>query len=545
MILPGAGKILVAGSVGNGQGTHSDLVVARYDTNGVLDATFDGDGIALVVTGATIEGRAMTLQSDGKVLVAGSTLSQTAVLRFQTNGLPDPTFDGDGLVIITNGSSSYATAIAIQPGNQTVSNPDRILVAGSSTTNSSIFSFAVVRLNLNGTLDSSFDGDGKVTTRVGNFFEQASSILIQSGVFGSSRIIVAGYSSEPIAQNFRRDFTVVKYLLNGTLDSAFDGDGIAITQIGATSDSDAAAMIFQNGKILVAGNVESGRDNHDFALVRYGLNDGVLDTSYDGDGIKTQDVGDRTAQGQDVALQSDGKIVAVGKAFTGSRDVAAISRYNVDGSLDFSFGILGRITLEVGTNGSAATAVAIQPDGKIVVAGWASPSGNRDFMVLRFLTNGLPDNSFDGDGRVTTPIGTGDDAANAIALQADGKIVVAGISYNGANNDFAVARYTTNGTPDNSFDGDGKAVTAIAGSDDQATDVKIQTDGKIVVAGFAALANVQFALVRYNTNGVLDNSFGSFGRVATDFGVIAEGFAMTIQTNGRIVVVGVAIASGS
>ncbi|MDQ6631954.1 MAG: hypothetical protein M3Y82_09380 [Verrucomicrobiota bacterium] len=532
--LPGDGKILISGS------SSGALVLARYLTNGVLDASFDGDGIAIKSTAASIEGLAMTVQSDSKILVAGTTFFQMAVFRFLTNGLPDSSFGTNGTVIVTIGEDSRATAIAVQAGDNSIFNPDKIVIAGSSTTNSSIFSFAVARLNLNGTLDTSFDGDGKVMTRVGNFFEGANAVLIQRSGLNASRIIVAGYSSEPFPTP-RRDFTVVKYLLNGALDTAFDGDGKAMTPIGVTGDSQAQAMTFQNGKLLVAGYAQTGPNNNDFAMVRYNLTNGTLDSSYDGDGIKTQDIADRTAQAQDVAIQSDGKIISVGRADNGSHDVVAVSRYNTDGSLDISFGILGKITAEVSTNGSAATAVAIQPDGKIVVAG----SANEDFMVLRYLTNGLPDNSFDGDGRVTTPIGSANDSATAVTLQADGKIVLAGYSYNGMNNDFAVARYNTNGSLDISFGSGGKAITAIASGEDEATDVKIQADGKIVVAGWGTLGSIQFALVRYTTNGSLDTSFGSFGRVTTDFGVVSEGLGMTIQTNGRIVVAGAAIVSGT
>jgi uncharacterized delta-60 repeat protein len=304
-------------------------------------------------------------------------------------------------------------------------------------------------------------------------------------------------------------------------------------------------MTFQAGKLVVAGQGEMGPGNHDFALARYILTDGTLDMTLDGDGIKMQDIGERTAGAKSVAIQRDDKIVVAGSAYNGVHDVIAVSRYNVNGSLDTAFGDLGKVTADPTAATARANAVRTQADGKIVVAGEATAGAASDFVVLRYQTNGRPDSTFAGTGLVTTPIGTGSDVANAIALQGDGKIVVAGTTRTANNGDFAVVRYHANGSLDLSFDGDGKAVTAIATGEDQASAVQVQSDGKIVVAGQGTIALPDFALVRYNTNGTLDTSFGSFGRVATDFGGSHDAaFGMVIQPNGRIIAAGLAILGG-
>jgi uncharacterized delta-60 repeat protein len=532
MFINSEGKIIVAGS------SSGNLFVARYDTNGMLDTSFDGDGIAIKDTAANIGALAMTLQADGKILVTGSTLFHTGVFRFLTNGLPDSTFDGDGMVVITNGiEGSSGNAITIQSGGAI--EPDRIVIAGYGQVAFATYSISVIRLDLDGTPDSTFDGDGKVLTSLGSGFQTAQAVLVQrSGLF-SSRIIVAGY----VFEGSQSKFAVVKYFLGGTPDNVFDMDGIVTTPIGAANSFGQAAL-FQSGRILVAGYVQTGNNNNDFAMVRYNLSSGLLDTTYDDDGIKTQDVAEREAYAQDVVIQPDGKSVVVGYSSDGdSRQAAAIARYNSDGTPDTTFGELGKLLPFVSALTSEASAVAIQPDGKIVVAGSASTNDNSDFMVLRLLENGTLDDSFDGDGIAMTQIGTSTDVAYDVTLQPNGRIVAVGSSHNGTDTDFAAVRYHTNGSLDMSFDGDGKATTAIASGDDDAASVAIQPDGKIILAGTGTFTGPRFAMIRYNTNGTLDNSFGSFGRVATEVGVVSRGFGMALQPDGKIVVGGVAAVS--
>src|SRR5581483_7111003 len=168
----------------------------------------------------------------------------------------------------------------------------------------------------------------------------------------------------------------------------------------------------------------------------------------------------------------------------------------------------GKVTTPIGSGTDVAQAVALQPDGKIVAAG-NSISGFTDrFALGRDNPNGSLDTSFDGDGKLTTAIGGSDDVAFAVALQPDGKIVAAGQSFNGSNDDFALARYNANGSLDTSFDGDGKQTTAFGSGNDDAYAVAIQPDGKIVAAGYGLVGSVsEFALARYNPDGSLDSSF--------------------------------------
>jgi len=206
--------------------------------------------------------------------------------------------------------------------------------------------------------------------------------------------------------------------------------------------------------------------------------------------------------GFSVALQPDGKIVVAGYA---GGDFA-LARYNSDGALDTSFGSGGKVTTDFGGSYHPdGFSVALQPDGKIVVAGYAGG----DFALARYNSDGALDTSFGSGGKVTTDFG-GSDAGYSVALQPDGKIVVAGY----AGLDFALARYNSDGALDTSFGTGGKVTTDFSGGRDVGYSVALQPDGKIVVAGYAG---VDFALARYNSDGALDTSFGSGGKVTTDF----------------------------
>ena len=331
---------------------------------------------------------------------------------------------------------------------------------------------------------------------------------------------------------------------SGSLDTSFGTGGIVKTGITANQDDDANAVAVQSdGKILAAGDTLNGNGDYDFALTRY-KPDGSLDTGFGNGGIVTTDV---TTTGKDdfayaVAIQSDGKIIAAGPASNGADNDFALVRYNTDGSPDAGFGTNGIVTTDVTMTGKDdfAYAVAIQSDGKILAAGSAFNGADNDFALVRYNTDGSPDAGFGTNGIVTTDVPTGrDDSAFAVGIQADGKIVVAGPTANVSLFDFALVRYNSDGTLDTSFGAGGVVTTDVTiGEGDFALALSIQPDGKIVVGGptFNG-ANDDFALVRYNANGSLDTSFGSGGIVKTDVtaGQNDDAYALAIQSDGKIV----------
>ncbi|MFM9984831.1 MAG: T9SS type A sorting domain-containing protein, partial [Flavobacteriales bacterium] len=212
-----------------------------------------------------------------------------------------------------------------------------------------------------------------------------------------------------------------------------------------TANDVANAMVLQpDGKIVLSGVSYNGSD-FDFTLVRYNTN-GSLDTEFDSDGKLTTDFGGSHENSFALALQSDGKILAAGGRNNGTNDEIALVRYNSDGSLDTAFDTDGLQTTNMGLTSCAALSIGIAQDGKILVAGRSTEDGDEDVLLVRYTAEGVLDNSFDSDGIVTTEIGDYDEAANSMVIQMDGKIVVAGYSLNGSDNDFALARYNYTST---------------------------------------------------------------------------------------------------
>ena len=214
-----------------------------------------------------------------------------------------------------------------------------------------------------------------------------------------------------------------------------------------------------------------------------------------------------------VRLQADGKIVVAGHAYSGSNNFA-LARYNANGSLDTSFDGDGKLTTDFGGGTDLAFALALQADGKIVAAGEATVTSNIDFALARYNANGSLDTTFSSDGKLVTDFSAGYDHGSAVAVQADGKIIVAGYAFGATMFDFALARYNSNGDLDTTFDGDGKLVTDFAGDMDLAFAIALQPNGKIVVVGNAFSTSSDFALARYNPDGSLDTTFAGDGLLA-------------------------------
>lgn len=394
-----------------------------------------------------------------------------------------------------------------------------------------------------GDLDLSFGGTGVVTTDLSSGNDFCYGVAIQN----DGRIVIAGQAFQGSGTGTLLDFAVVRYESNGTLDTSFNGTGKVTTDFGRyyTDDGGYSVAVQSDGKIVVAGATQINRDSYGFAIVRYDTN-GNLDTSFNGSGIVTTSFGTlgTAAGGKSMALQSDGKIVVAGYlALNNFVNLASfeVVRYNSNGSLDTSFNGTGTLSVSIAGNWNSAYGVVLQTDGKIVVAGECQIAGKYKFGLFRCNANGTLDTSFNGTGMVTTAIGNGDDRAYSVALQADGKIVVAGSSYNGSNDDFALVRYNADGSLDTSFNGSGKVTTDFGGGYEAGRSLVIQSDGRIVVTGGDLTA-----LARYNTDGSLDTSFNGTGKVKTGNGSsFAGGYGVALQTDGQIVVVGTASGSGT
>ncbi|MBZ9752227.1 hypothetical protein K7W42_15335 [Deinococcus sp. HMF7604] len=335
-----------------------------------------------------------------------------------------------------------------------------------------------------------------------------------SGAAGSPVTVLTGLGISPIAP--------------GTLDVCFGTNGQVITDVRGTSEITRGLVVQPNGKLVVAANVSAptgAATGNDFALLRYTA-DGVLDPTF---GTAGKVITELTGDEQLFALdqQADGKLVAAGsKRVSGgpSGTDFVVIRYTADGALDTSFGTNGQAVIAVGAGGSADTpyGLSIQSDGKLILAGFTPlepGSSDTEVAVVRLTTSGALDTSFGTGGKVVFPVGAAGnlDIANAVRVQLDGKIVVAGYTYDPASNDdIFVARLTGAGVLDTTFDGDGKVITRASTTvSDRANSVAIQSDGKIVVAGGVGDRGLQTrsdaVVVRYTSAGALDTSFASGG----------------------------------
>ena len=389
-----------------------------------------------------------------------------------------------------------------------------------------------------GSLFSSFGNGGKVTTDMGSNNDLAYDLIVQS----DGKLIVVGRTGP--TSNY--DFAVARYDPNGTLDATFDGDGKVVTAITGTQDVAYAVAVQNDGKILVSGGANGG-PGATFCVVRYNPN-GSLDNTFGRNGIVMGPFPVTfTFAGQAIALQNDGKIL-VGGAVTGDQLDFAVVRFNSDGSLDNSFDNDGYAQTPINPGSvDQAFVLAIQTDGKILMGGRTRqtvPSlGPFHLTLVRYNTDGSLDNNFAAGGVFTYSLpGGSDNVAYGLAVQTDGKIVVSGHSGLMGNAEFMLLRLNSTGLLDNSFDGDGIATTDFFGGNDLARSMRLQADGKIILSGSSLNGTDQnFALARYNTDGSLDNTFGTGGKyvVANDGNEDAYGMAMsgtTIYLGGIITV---------
>ncbi len=329
-----------------------------------------------------------------------------------------------------------------------------------------VFSFAA-----DGELDTTFDTDGAAVYDGGNF-DEGNAVAIQA----DGKIVVAGYRHN--GTNW--DIVVLRYNSDGTPDTTFDTNGAAIyAGAGNLNDEGNAVVIQADGKIVVAGYSWIGT-GYDIVVLRYN-SDGTPDTTFDTNGAAIYDSGNFDL-GYAVAIQADGKIVVAGQSYNGTYYNVVVLRYNSDGTLDTTFDTNG-VAIYNNGNDDIGYAVAIQADGKIVVACASSNGTDLDAVVLRYNSDGTPDTTFDTNGAAIYDSGN-DDSGNAVAIQADGKIVVAGANNNGTDLDAVVLRYNSDGTLDSAFDTNGAAIYD-SGNDDIGYAVAIQADGKIVVAGLS------------------------------------------------------------
>ncbi len=381
-----------------------------------------------------------------------------------------------------------------------------------------------------GDLDTSFGGTGIVTTSLSNNDDMASAVLIQPW---DGKLVAAGSTHSPSGT---RVMGLARYQTNGNLDPSFGSGGKVVSNIGSGWFPPAALYpstdLSNPGKIIVASGETVARFN----------SNGSLDTTFKGGSVQVK----QFIFG--VVIQPDGTIVVAGS--DSSYTAFELTRLNANGKLDTSFGRSGTATLSMGPS-TYASALGLQADGKLVVAGvTGSPSV---WELARFNANGTLDYSFgpSGTGTVTTSFAGGGLAGLTIYPSTgtdttdSGKIVAVGYQLGNHPVQIALARYNANGTLDASFGQSGQVITSPPyGGDAKAP--ALQTDGKVVVAAATddASGNFLFSVLRYNTDGSPDTTFGNGGLVQTG-SPGSEAYAVAIQADGKIVAAGDTALVGS
>jgi uncharacterized delta-60 repeat protein len=407
--------------------------------------------------------------------------------------------------------------------------------------------FASIRMAqaADGDLDPTFGTGGMLMTDINRSTDIATAVAVQA----DGKLVVVGttYKQNDYSDE---DFVVARYNTDGTLDNTFGRGGKVRTDFPGLAAVPSAVVIQPDGKIVVAGGAfPLFTFAGDFKVVRYNPN-GSLDRSFGNGGIVTTTFPEGS-YASDVALQPDGKIIAAGTVFVdfnigdSSDTDFALARYNPDGTPDTTFGNGGQVSTNFVGLEDDAFSVLIQPDGKIVAVGSAnSPATYYDFAAVRYLSNGTIDTTFGVAGKVSTDFGDQNfDRASSAALQPDGRIVAAGfaISHGGGVQNFAVARYTSSGVLDTTFSGDGKTQIDFGNCCQSATKVLLQSDGKIITVGGSngESSEDDFLLARLTPRGSLDNTFGVGGQVRTSFGDLNGGASgAALQSDGKIVAVG-------
>jgi uncharacterized delta-60 repeat protein len=551
-------KVLVAGGYGD---TESSIAVARLTPQGDYDTAFSGDG--WVTTGSpdgNVSANAIAVGSDGDIVIAGrgpasGGAAQYVVARYEPDGTLDTAFGDGGLAV--GGQLPEPVDVGVGPDGKVVAvgafdGPD---------------DFQVMRLTASGVPDTSFSGDGFETTDFAGGADASYAVAV-----AGPRIVVAGAvtgaDGTPLVG-------VARYTDTGAPDASFSGDGLQMLGLPGGDDELFSLIPGQDGSLVATGAAEDavavasltadGTPNGDFAddgrLIQPGVflgegaaapggqlvlagnadgsfaverltSSGAPDVTFADDGRQNTSIG-ASSSATAVLVQPDGKIIAAGFSRSSPPgQIAAFARYNTDGSLDTSFSADGIETVSVGNYVDIA-AVALEPDGKIVAVG-VTNADNVDggWVILRLDADGSLDPTFSGDGVETTASGT----ANAVAVQPDEKIVVGGGGGgggDGADDSFTVVRLNADGSADTTWAGSGRADVDFGPRSPHVDAIALEPDGDVVAAGSSS----QVLLARFTPSGGLDTSFSADGKLIDDS--IEAARALVVQSDGKLVVGGI------
>lgn len=511
---------------------NEDFALGRFNVDGSIDKTFGNKGLQKTDFNTYYDAiNSIILLPDGKILVSGFT------------ALYDPTLDDLGLythlydrVAVARYTNIGLPDLAFGKNGKLITtirtNDDNSNLLGLQSDGKFIVAasdttgLSIARFTGNGVNDNSFLFTKKLVRADKSYFSLRS-MAIQT----NDKIVLGGLWDNTASQ---KDFVIVRFAASGGLDNTFGNAGIQTTDFRGYDDFNTSLVIQNDGKI-VAGGFASNGASYGFATSRYNTN-GTPDIAYSADGKQLTYHGSNDLRTAAVSLQPDQKIIMAG--FDGTQYFQTtntlIVRYTAEGNLDKTYNKTGGQIYVFKYGETVFTSGISQPDGKFISAGYTWNGTDHDFLVVRYNIDGSLDKTFSGDGIQITNVNASSNINIAVALQKDGKIVISGSSKNNVNLDFALVRYNNDGTLDNTFSGDGILISDFGGNEYPRA-LAIQADGKIVIAGSI---DSRLAVARYNADGSIDAGFGDGGKNVDAWGR-GHATSVAIDGNGKIVVSGV------
>lgn len=531
------GQLVVAGSSHDGEDpTWNEpfaCALARYKSDGELDTSFGGgDGYVVCDADKADEAKVVIEDSQGNLVIAGRALDDLALMRYTNTGSIDTSFGGGDGFVFSQETQTASSLVEDSLGNYVTQN-------GS----------AISRFTTDGYIDNSFGPSGTGTVNVSEDADYRGSALIKDS---SENFVITGTLAEPVHMfGTTFSFGIARLDTNGSIDSSFGSNGLASTMVpGASSDRLYSISLTQDGSIVAAGRTYLS--NSKAALLKL-TSSGSLDASFSGNGlfIESWSTDGSESSPNSSIIDSKGKILVAGDG--GSPDEITVAKYTEVGEADSSFGGGdGIVTTSVGFS-DEAEAIIETANGDYLVGGSSRGSSRRDFVIVRYDNNGNLDSNFGGgDGIVTTAMDSvGISRINAIIEKRDSRIIAVGhTDPNGGRMEaWALACFTSDGELDTSFgNGNGKIVTPIGSGEAFAMSAVEDSQGNIVVAGYSRADDNSYliTLARYLPSGELDPQFGNSGILTTPIGASGQGIAFSIiqDSKNRYVISGLGVDDG-
>lgn len=586
LAVDGSGNYYVAGSSDNG--VSNEFVIVKFLSTGGVDTSFDTNGVVQDDFSADDDFyTSIIVQSDNKVIVAGYRAdNNNAVLsRYTSTGVLDATFVGSGQIEIgsTDGKANLGLlsddtfVLSTRKLNGSGYQIHRELRNADGSLNTSVSGFYIPAVYHNYPYFTFIDSNdnifvGGIRTREVLYAGASAGAVAALGKFDSSLNYDTTFSTDgyidlgEVAESDNRAYSMLvdaitgditlfggsdgalinhssmlfaKYNSDGNLKTSWADNGIQIQDSSFADKKYRGITTNGTNKLFVANTGWAGPPSSDSLYLTSINNDGSIDLTFDANGGKKFYSNGTYYDSMDpdtLITQSDGKIILGGKNFIAGNYDIVLFRINTDGSLDTTFDTDGMWTYST-IGDDRVYDIKQQSDGKLLIAGQTSGS----YGVIRLNTDGSLDTSFDSDGVASSPIAN---KAEGIDIQSDGKILVTGYKTN-ANQDIFVARLNTNGSLDTSFDTNGYLYVDFGVGDDYGREIKQLSDGKMMVMGITTMGTQDIALVRLNSDGSLDNTFGTSGKTNIDFGgSVEDSQSMHVYSDGRILISGWTDKSG-